>query len=770
MADGDMEFDVGEELDDLEPDMDPDDIVNEETEQAANLVPIFVETDAGKKALKKISDRILTDIDNATDSREEYVERIAKDWKLFAGDLPDKSFPFQDCANLHVPIAIENTMRITLHAYGELFGDWTNVFGVLPMGPEDDITAQILTVHGNWQIRQQIPGFKREQHRGLLSFFYIGDTTCHSLWDGYCNQHRMLAPDEFITPYSYTTTRPDYADLPWYARVYPLYKHELEREGKVGEWHDVEAVLERKSPSWDDDPEQRVHEAIAELNGIHIPEDDAHAPFKLYWYEGWMELPGQEESRWCKAIIDPRTRALLLLTILETHNWQDKQRYLMQSQERDTYFQAQEAHQSAEMERATQQQQLSLLAQTSMDPQAQFEASQALQAMANDPLPPPPVAPSWMQDPNDPQEEPEPPRREPVRLFAHGVCIEPLVGNLGIGYGRILADYNRAANTSLDQFVDAASLANAGCLITTDNISFEGGFSLGIGKQLKVRGASGRQLKDDIMPFSFPPANQQLLTLVDMARNSARESAQSPEVLSGEPGKSGETYRGLAARIEQATKMLSVQSRKYLDFFEQIMRNNAFLNSIYLRDEELFTVTNHALRSLPTSPESLNSRQAGMPAIPGQTGLIPIKVGKWMYERNYEVEFRCDLRFASQAQRIAESEEIVKMSMTVPILMQNQQFQYYAVKKDLEARGRQDLVAMLGPAPPPPIPQPPAVPGLPGAPGAVPGAGPAAAAPPGASPGPNRGPDGSAAPAPPNGGVPGRESHVAPFSPKPQEQ
>jgi hypothetical protein len=131
----------------------------------------------GKKALREISALVLDEIEQASDDREEYCQRSAEDWKIFTGDIPSKRFPFEHCANLHVPIAIENTMRVVSHVSSEVFGDWNNVFGVLPMGPQDDIIAQILSVHGNWQLRQQIPGFSRQMDSGMLQFFYIGDVS-----------------------------------------------------------------------------------------------------------------------------------------------------------------------------------------------------------------------------------------------------------------------------------------------------------------------------------------------------------------------------------------------------------------------------------------------------------------------------------------------------------------------------------------------------------------------------------------------------------------
>lgn len=714
-----------------------------EDEALPNMVEVFMGSDQGKTALREISDRCLSEIRSAIDGRTEYVERVAQDWKLFSGDLPKRQPPFQNSANMHVPIALENITRITFHAYGELFGDWSNIFGVLPMGPEDDLTAQILSAHGNWQLRQQIPGFKREMHRALLSFFHIGDVTVQSWWDrdSGLNCHEMLSPDEFITPYSYTTTRPDYSDLPWYARVLTRYKHEMQQ--MKAEWYDVDAVLKGNQPSWDDDPEQVLDRAIKEFQGIGEPDGDTKAPYKLYWYEGWLDLPGSDKQRWCQVIVHEHSRAVLKLAILETVNWQDKQRFEMQSQELEAFQSALAQHQEM------QDQQEQLMAQHEQalamgDAQAEMQVRMALQEMASAPLPPPPQPPMWMQDPED---QPEPPKKEPLRLFIHGVCIEPLVGNMGIGYGRVLSDYNRAANTALSQFTDSASLGNAKSFLATELVELPQDFRVAPGRWTQIKGVMGQQLKDNVMPLDYGGANPQLMDLVALMQKSGQSAAQSPEVLSGEPGKSGETFRGLSARIEQATKILSVSTRKFLDSpFEQILRNNAFLNSIYLRDEEIFMVANHALRSLPkvaadptAQVEDPSAPLPGAsppvaPGAPAQPGLVPLKVGRHMYDRNYEVEFRADLRFASQAQRVSEADEIYHMVLADPVFSMNASLRYYTFKKSMEARGKADVVQMMGAPPPQGMMMGP----LPAPPGAKPG-------------GPPQGPDNAKPPAPPDG-------------------
>jgi len=141
------------------------------------------------------------------------------------------------------------------------------------------------------------------------------------------------------------------------------------------------------------------------------------------------------------------------------------------------------------------------------------------------------------------------------------------------------------------------------------------------------------------------------------------------------------------------------------------------------------------------------------------TGLVPpFKIGRELYARNYQVEIRADLRFATQAQRVGEADDALKLIQGVPQLQGNISLIYAAVKKCLEARGQRDMLPLLGP--PPPVPMtplgmpPPAPPPMMGPPGAGPGAPPPSGmVPPGGHP--NGPPPGMPPrPAPPLPGVP----------------
>jgi hypothetical protein len=730
MAKEDLQIEEGADEEDQGAPLDPEE-GGEEKEapftydpMAPNLVEDFMAHPDGRAALRRIAMTVIEDKQAVWEASAEYREKQAADWKIFSGNLPAKTFPFKDAANMNVPIMLENITRLCFRAESELFANWNSIVVWSPLGPEDEEAAKLLTLHNNWQFRVQIPDFKRQMSRGILHFFGMGDVTTYSWWDVVReqNRHEVVTCDEFLTPFAYVSTMPDYSDVPFRVLIRSMYRHEL--EAMEGHWYDVEKVLEREKPSWEEDDPGEMQQAMVEVQGMEKPEGAGSAPYKLLQYEGWVGMPkpdGQDDKtkqRFCRVVVDEETRGVLELMVLEEENWQDRARFDQQTQELEQYraLSAQYEQQLAEHQSQVQQVQgqvQELQGSGNMGPMAGEIAQQHLDNAnsAQAQLAPPPP-PAWMKNPLDPEEQPLPAKMEPVHMFAHQVCIEPIVGTYGISYGRIQADFNRAANTALSQFTDSATLANVWVLITANGIEFEKGFSWtpGAVNAIKQGSMSGAELKNNIIELHANPANPQLMDVVEKAYTWAQSSVQAPAVLSGESGKSGETFRGLSARIEQATKQLSVPTRKFADHVEQIARNNARLNRTFMKDEELFSVAEGR----------------------GET-LKEHKIGRTMYERNYHVEVRADLRFVSESQKIHDADEVVGMGQKA--MPTNTAFLWRALKEALLQRDLGSMVSLLGPEPPPPattlgIPPPPppgtVMPGQPVTPPAAPPGGQAA--------------------------------------------
>lgn len=671
-------------------------------ETSENIALELAETKEGEAFLKKLSDRCMNNFETAWESTEHYRTRAANDWRLFTGDLPPKPPPFENVPNPHVPIMLSNLSRITMRAQAELFGDWTNVFNVTPVGPDDREQAELLSLHGNWQIRAKLIDFKRQMYRGLLQFYVNGDVTAHSYYDEHKkrNCHEILTPDEFVIPYVLTTTTPDYSDVPFKCKILRRYRHELQKYRSA--WLDVDKVLDREPPSWEEDPEAKQRLEMGNVQGHEAPTDvnASSAPYVLIWYEGYHPLPGSEDDRYILAVFDKDTKRCLCLRLHEEEDWQDRVRFDRQTQELQGFLDAQASYpQQVAMLEGKKAEVEGMLANPLVDPE---EVALMQQALAQAQPPEPPTPPEWADiDEEGIPGEPEPVRMVPIESFSHGVCIEPIVGSLGISFGRIEADLNRAANIAISQFADAADLNNVNAYFIANGVEFEGGPpKIFPGAMIKVRGLAA-DLEKSILPLKPGPASSQLTDLVSLCVQWGQEVLQSPAVLSGEAGKSGETYRGIAARIEQATKQLSVSARKFADFFEQVMKNNGKLNAVYMPDEEIFYVNDHRLK---TSKE--------------------LVAGKKLYQRDYNVEIRSDLRFSTQAQRISEADEALTMLQMSPPLMGDLGYIYVATKAALEAREQHHLIPYLGPQPPPPgtpfgLPPPGAPPGAP-PPGAMP--------------------------------------------------
>jgi hypothetical protein len=691
----------------------------EYAEDELNLVAAFKEHPEGRAALKRLSQKCLTDFDAAWDATEKFRTNMADIWKLFSGVLDPKKPPFHEMANAHVPILMENTIRMAHRQAYELFGNWTNVFGVTPIGPDDERAAKLLTLHGNWQIRKRIKDFKRQLgHRGLLIFDLFGDVTCHSYWDPQrrYNRHEILTANEFVCANAHVSTMPDYSDVSWVAKVIFMDPHELRKMDGV--WQDVSTTLKHLPPAWDEDSmSQEMRDAVDKSLGVDSTAFQK-GQYKIIQYEGWLNLPGQERDRYCKAIIDKQTQTVLSLNIHERVDPYDKRRHEFEMQQLQAYQQALAEQQAFLQEREATK--LSALQMGhSMDPEGDGPAQAIIMARAVEEMQPPPLPPmpEWMR--GDPNAQPKPPEFRPIQMFAHGVNIEPIQGILGLGTGSIHAAQNKAANVALSMFIDQGTLSNFKNFLIKGDVRMPEKFVIEPGKFHKIEGAT--DLSKDVMPLDFGEANPQLIQLIEMLTRFGNNVSNTPEVLSGESGKSGETAQGISARIEQATKMLSVPTGKYADFLSQVLENNAALNAIFLDDAEFFSVNNHD------------------PAL-GEMGRQSFSVGREMYDRPYDVEISADLKFTSTSQRVSEADALVQLPQAVPELAGNFAFKHAVISKAFEARNRFDLIGLLG--------APPAAPQMFGIPTSPPEP-PPGMAPPGAPPGPGGPPPGND-----NGGKP----------------
>lgn len=659
-------------------------------DEAFNLVPTLSQSEDGRKFLKKLAEKVASEQKEAWDSTEKYRQRRKSRFKLLTGNLDAKEFPFQDCANVHVPVMLERLLRIVHRVLAELLPDRDFVFQALPSSKVSAERAEIISLHENWQVRKDIPDFFKQIRRAAMEFFNDGYCIIHSYRDidGRRNRHEFLNCEEFYMPYVWKTTAIDLSDVPYKGRFVRKYRHELKVLEAQGVYANLDVLFQKeKSPSWDDTQELTVRPVVDAAEGRE-PASSTKAPYTLVEHHSWCKLPGQEEERPVIVTMETGTRTILALVLREEDDPKDSQRFERQSQELATHAADTEAFLQADMRRQE------ILAQVQdpllmPDVRAQLEAeAQALPA-----TPPPP--PSWL---SEGMTGPKPARRRAIEFFTKGDCIENPEGSLGLGLGYLLEEFNKAANTAASQFTDSATLANLATGFMPANVEIDGmppgEIMISPGQFHRIRGVSAEQIDRAIKVINFPQANPQLMDIVRLMLESADGVSSAPDVLSGEPGKANETYRGIATRVEQATKQLTVLAQNFMEALGNVAKNNARLNSVFLSDEaEIRTVVD---------PRTLESRD--------------IEISRDLYRDDYEIVFTADVRFASKAQKVSEADQALSMVTSVPPELASQVFPisyvHEAVVRALKARGLHDLVKFLGPAPPVPTapPGPPAPP------------------------------------------------------------
>lgn len=666
------------------PDEDPEaELPLSYDENEPNLIPAFEKSHEGREFLKRLVQDCHDEFKISWDKNDGYRKKCAESWRVLFCDLPPKQKPYENCANAAIPLALQNVIRYTNKIYTEVFGDWSAPFNFVPLSPKAEIIAPIVTDHSNWQVRNSIIGFKRQMHRAVMIFAVAGDVVCHSYYDTITkrNNHEVLTCDDFVTPYTHVSVADDFSDIPWLARRIPFFKTKL--RSMADKWSNVEEVIKHEAPEHGNgNAETQLRDTVAS----HLKEDPFGQPrgeYEIIHYEGWLQLPLQKKERYCQLIFDLTTKLPLKLSIHERASYAERYRFEYQTQQHQEF--AMQSQQYLDMITQKQQQDEMMAQQVSMmpqdDPNVGIMVQQVQQSMQQ-PLPPPPVKPDWMLKDDD---VPQPPNKEPIYMFSHGVCLEPMLGNLGMGIGRIDTQLNLATNTVWSQFLDAATLANGKSFIVSGNMQFPSQFKISPGSVNKIKGVLPSDIKNSIIDLDFGQANPQLIQAADKLMQFGEQASSTPDLMSGASGKSGETARGIQARLEQINSMIQVPAGKFADFVKQIMINNCKLNATFMNDHEVFYVNRFN--------EDMQME-----------GKAQIEIAREFYDNSMEIELQSDLLFKSRSQKTAEADEMVQLPNAIPQLQQNIPFLYHAVRLSLKARGyHREARILLGPPPPVPM-------------------------------------------------------------------
>lgn len=248
-------------------------------------------------------------------------------------------------------------------------------------------------------------------------------------------------------------------------------------------------------------------------------------------------------------------------------------------------------------------------------------------------------------------------------------------GFYDIGFGVLLGPTNAAANTIINQLVDAGTLSNLqsgyigrGARIKKGDTSFKPG-------EWKQINASGDDLRKNIFPLPVREPSGVLFNLLGTLLDSGNRLASTTEMMVGEnPGQNQPATTTLAV-IEQGMKVFTAIYKRLYRSLKKEYKKLFILNSQYLDEEEYFTILD------------VGSEEAA-------------QIARADYDTStFDVVPAADPNVITEAQRLAKAQALLEM---IPLGTVNPQ---EATARVLSAMQQPAIERLMQMPPPPPNPE-----------------------------------------------------------------
>jgi chaperonin GroES len=197
-------------------------------------------------------------------------------------------------------------------------------------------------------------------------------------------------------------------------------------------------------------------------------------------------------------------------------------------------------------------------------------------------------------------------RIEPTTYFTkYGFFPDPAGGFLDLGFGQILYPINESINTTLNQLLDAGTLANTqGGFVARGFRIKAGTFSIAPGEWKQIDVPPG-EMKNSFLPLPAKEPSGVLFQLLGFLVEAGQRLANQTEVLQGE-GQANTPATTTLALIEQGLKVYNSIYKRFYRSMKEELKKLARLNKIYLEDVEYFNVLDEETAVARTDYEDAN--------------------------------------------------------------------------------------------------------------------------------------------------------------------
>jgi len=618
-------------------------------------------TDAfSEEELDALGMEIAADFEADCESDAPFLERVAEWNKLYDSVMEKKTFPFDKCSNVNLPVLQTTLLQIHGRVYDMINPAKGNIFHSVPLHSDKEEIARALRTEiiANYWARHECTEFNTTLDVLSWRTIFYGSNFSAMDWDD--NEGRptydSVPIEDMVVPWDAQSSRPDMKDVPRYTWVRRMTFWDVQRDMDRGFFRNVPELQPENTRDDEKNPLQAYRAKNSGLSksgdGGTTKKDGLRKVLIHYCKRDLPEEPARHEAfdgraHALRVWLDHETSKVLRVVLREEPDPKDEARF---KKEQGAYLQ--------------------YVAQ-----QASFEQNggMTMDPMTGMPMPiPPPV----------PVPEPKPQRTREITFHTHwkGFNSE---GFYGLGYGAIVAPINKAMNALVNQKIDLATINNAGGGYKSRLVRFPSGNIMHQPGQWVDVDAMPDALKNGLVPRQVQPGDPATPQLLEMLESWVQKATGSGETLAGEPSRSNETATAATNRYDSAMKQISVlASRMVQSYMKQDVEMLWRLFAAYLPDDDYKYIINEQ----------------------GQSAQIPVAARDFAAEsRVYPV---ADPRVITRQDRVQDAQQFLMLASQDPMLAANPQVRFFALQNFLTAMDKHEVLAMLKPpAPPPPVPQ-----------------------------------------------------------------
>lgn len=482
--------------------------------------------------LARIGQKVLDEYEIDESSRSDWITNTEKAMKLAKQVAEEKSYPWPKAANVKYPIITSAAIQFSARAYPSIVaGNDVVKCGVTGADPDNAKAsrAQRVSEHMSYQLLTEMAEWEDDQDRQLIVLSIVGTDFKKTYFDAELGRNRSIR-----IPAKNIVVNNDAKSLETASRItelFTLYPYEVTEKVNLGIYREDEYYLSET------DDEYCPIDFIEQHCRLDLDDDDYPEPYIVTVHK--------DSGKVARIVACFQPDDVLLVDEGKTEKITLKQY--------DSAPQGQAYEYIGDSEESA----------------AQFPQG----AMAAKPR------------------EYRVAKIAPTQYYTKfGFIPDPDGGFYDLGLGILLNPLNESINTTLNQLLDAGHLANTGGGFIGRGLRMKRGDTRFRPGEYKPVDVTGDNVRNNIIPLTFPGPSPVLFQLLGMLIQAAREISSTSEIMAGDSQMAMAQPTTVMALIEQGQMVYSAVYKRIHRALSSEFKKLYRLNSIYLEKQTYFTV------------------------------------------------------------------------------------------------------------------------------------------------------------------------------------